>query len=109
MANKKLTPIKVETVPNGYTLDVNGQGYMYFNLEELLKGFMVHIGLNELEYINMEGLESFIEAAVKWKDNGKLVKELTKCKAKLERLELSNKNLKKRLSKYTDDLDDLDE
>lgn len=105
---KNLTPIKLETAPNGYALEVNGQGYLYFTLEELLEGFIVHVGLKELEYMNRDGLKKIIEASLKWKDNGKLVKELTKCKTKLEQLEKSNKAMKKKLSKYIDDLDDLD-
>jgi uncharacterized protein YlxW (UPF0749 family) len=109
MAKKKLTPIKVETAPNGYALNVNGQEYMYFNTEEFFEGFVVHVGMEELEFMNKEGIRSLIETAVKWKDNGKLVKELTKCQAKLERLETSYANLKKKLSRYTDDLEDLDD
>jgi hypothetical protein len=41
---KKIT---VQTLPNGYALNFDGDrrnGYMYFNVDDLLKGFMIHIG-----------------------------------------------------------------
>ena len=48
----KLRKITVQTLPNGYTLDVEGlhpDGYMYHNEIELLIGFITRIGLHESE------------------------------------------------------------
>lgn len=48
----KLRKITVQTLPNGYTLDVEGlhpDGYMYHNEMELLIGFITRIGLHETE------------------------------------------------------------
>ena len=108
MEKKTLTTIKVENVPNGYTLDVNGQGFLYFTTEELVEGFLVHVGMKEADFLSRDAIKKLLEASQKWKDNGKLVKELAKCKMKIERLEGNNRQLKKKLSKYVDDLDDLD-
>ena len=41
---KKLA-ILLRTMTNGYMLEVNDEGYMYFNAQSLLEGFMVHVGL----------------------------------------------------------------
>ena len=49
MTMKRIT---VQTLPNGYSLNFDGDrqnGYMYFNENDLLKGFMIHIGLNMTE------------------------------------------------------------
>lgn len=46
----KLRKITIQTLPNGYSLDVDGMypgGFMYFNEMELLAGFITHIGLHE--------------------------------------------------------------
>ena len=46
----KLRKITVQTLPNGYSLDVEGLppgGFMYFNEMELLAGFITHVGLHE--------------------------------------------------------------
>lgn len=72
--------VRVATVSNGYTLDLTiegqKQGYMYFNLTELLDGFMYHVGLLEVSPYGKAEIREFLDAASKWQDNGLLVKEL---------------------------------
>ena len=51
MAKSELQKISVKTLPNGYELKVNGQEYMYFNTMDMLAGFMVHVGLQETDYM----------------------------------------------------------
>ena len=46
----KLRKITIKTLPNGYSLDVEGLhpgGFLYFNEMELLAGFITHVGLHE--------------------------------------------------------------
>ena len=52
MAKSNLQNVSVSTLPNGYSLKVGGQEYMYFNMMDLLAGFMVHIGLQEADYMD---------------------------------------------------------
>ena len=72
--------VRVATVSNGYTLDLTiegqKQGYMYFNLTELLEGFMYHVGLLEVSPYGKVEIREFLDVASKWQDNGLLVKEL---------------------------------
>lgn len=72
--------VRVATVSNGYTLDLaiegQKQGYMYFNLTELLEGFMYHVGLLEVSPYGKAEIHEFLDAASKWQDNGLLLKEL---------------------------------
>lgn len=51
MAKSELQKISVKTLPNGYELKANGHDYMYFNQMDLLAGFMVHVGLQETDYM----------------------------------------------------------
>lgn len=51
MANEKKQKISVSTLPNGYSMKIDGQEYMYFNQMDLLAGFMVHVGLQETDYM----------------------------------------------------------
>lgn len=37
--------IEIRTAPNGYTLTVGDEQYMYFNADALLEGFLVHVGI----------------------------------------------------------------
>lgn len=84
---KQLLNIKVETVPNGYALDVDDARYMYFNIEELLQGFMYHIGLEELGTTNSKTISEFIAASMEWRaDEGKTTKELLRLRKQNEAL-----------------------
>lgn len=78
--------VRVQTLPNGYSLEFDGMlakgGYMYFTLKDLLKGFMLHIGLNITEQLNMQNIDDFIETAMNWREN-------SKCVAEIERLNLA--------------------
>lgn len=41
----KRPKILVSTVKNGYTLDVDGKSYMYFNVGDMLAGILAHVGM----------------------------------------------------------------
>lgn len=73
---KELLNIKIQTLPNGYALDVEKYQYMYYSLEGLIEGFMLHVGLEESSYCNKEFMKDFIATAVAWKTgDGDLVKK----------------------------------
>ncbi len=94
--------IEVNTIPNGYTLSVGNEEYMYFNEESLLRGIMFHIGLGEREVMDTTTADEFISASVLWKDNKKTVKELLKVQKEnqaLTRSLKSQKDVVKRLTK----------
>lgn len=76
---RQLKKITVQTLPNGYSLDFDGarhKGYMYFNEHDLLKGFMIHIGLNMTEQLSMENIDDFLVAVMNWNETGKCIKEM---------------------------------
>ena len=81
---KKVKLIDVETLPNGYSLKFDGMkqqgGYMYFTPEQLLEGFMAHIGLEMTDQLNMETIQDFLVTAINWKDNKDCVKEIERLK-----------------------------
>ena len=84
---KPLPFIQVVQHPNGYGLAFEGQkkpqGYMYFTVDDLLKGFMVHIGLEITEQLNMETIDDFLEAVINYKSNEKCIKEIERLKQEL--------------------------
>ena len=77
---KKLT-ILLRTMVNGYSLDVNGEGYMYFNAQSLLEGFMVHIGLERLESMTKEEIKDMLNSLKDGSAVKKLQAEVTELKA----------------------------
>lgn len=80
MRRKRIKQISIETVPNGYTLKFDGMkvkdGYMYFSTEELLKGFLCHIGLKQTDMLTKEQIDNFMKATIDWESNVKCVKDL---------------------------------
>jgi hypothetical protein len=96
---KNLLNIKVRTVPNGYVLDLENKSYMYYNLSELLDGFIYHVGLEELDEVDNETRRDIIAASVTWKENGEAIKELIKQKEINEKLENANKRLQNKIKR----------
>lgn len=98
---KHLKKITVLTVPNGYTLTYEGMkptnGHMYFTAEQLLEGFMVHIGLEMTEQLDIDTMQDFIVAACNWKDNAKCVKEIERLNTQLNGLRLRRNGLATKL------------
>ena len=54
--------ILLRTMTNGYMLDVNNEGYMYYSAQSLLEGFMVHVGLERLEAMTKEEIKEMLES-----------------------------------------------
>ena len=78
--NKRLT-ILLRTMVNGYMLEVNNEGYMYFNAQRLLEGFLVHVGLERLEAMTKEEIKDMLEALKDGSAVKKLQAEVTELKA----------------------------
>ena len=66
--------VKVETAPNGYSLDVDGNGYMYFTLAELVEGFFTHVGLGIVDYCDEQTMHDLMTACATWPKEGDAIK-----------------------------------
>lgn len=98
---KPLPFIQVVQHPNGYGLAFDGmkqpQGYMYFTVDDLLKGFMVHIGLEITEQLDMETIDDFLEAVINYKSNEKCIKEIERLKQELVSVKVSRNAMARKL------------
>jgi hypothetical protein len=97
---KELLNIKIQTIPNGYALDVDNQKYMYHSLEGLIEGFMFHAGLGEKPYCNKEFIKDFLATAIAWKTgDGDLVRKnidlVDENKRLLSTIQTSKKTIKR--------------
>ena len=77
---KKLA-ILLRTMTNGYMLDVNNEGYMYFNAQSLLEGFCIHVGMERLEAMTMEEIKEMLDSLKDGSAVKKLQAEVTELKA----------------------------
>lgn len=64
--------ISVRTKVNGYLLEVNDEGYMFFDVRKLLAGMFLHVGMERLEAMTKEEIDIMMAAT----KDGSLVKRL---------------------------------
>ena len=76
----KRLAILLRTMTNGYMLEVNNEGYMYFNAQSLLEGFMVHVGLERLESMTKEEIKVMLGSLKDGSAVKKLQAEVTELK-----------------------------
>lgn len=60
MAKSKKPNITVKTHPNGYELTIGTDGYFYHSLDDLLAGFIVRVGLNCRDVLDVEELHLIV-------------------------------------------------
>ena len=76
---KKLT-ILLRTLTNGYMLELNNEGYMYYNAQSLIEGFCIHVGLERLEAMTKEEIQNLLKATKDGSIAKKLQAEVTELK-----------------------------
>ena len=61
-------------------LEVNNEGYMYFNAQSLLEGFLVHVGMERLEAMTKEEIKEMVNSIKDGSAIKKLQAEVTELK-----------------------------
>ena len=64
--------LSVRTKVNGYLLEVNDEGYIFFDVRKLLAGMFIHVGMERLEAMTKEEIDIMMAAT----KDGSLVKQL---------------------------------
>ena len=101
---QKRLAILLRTMVNGYSLDVNGEGYMYFDIPSLLEGFMVRVGLERLEEMTMEEIKAMLQSLRDGSAERKLQIEVTELKALVDSQKKEIRELKKTIKKLNEEL-----
>ena len=92
---QKRLAILLRTMVNGYSLEVNNEGYMYFNAQSMLEGFMIHVGLERLDSMTKEEIKDMLDSL---KDGSAVKKhqaEVTELKALVDDQKKQIRDLKK--------------
>ncbi len=89
--------ILLRTMTNGYMLDVNDEGYMYYSAQSLLEGFMVHVGLERLEAMTKEEIKEMLDSLKDGSAEKKLQAEVTELKALVDDQRKQIRELKRRI------------
>ena len=103
--------VRLMTTPNGYSLDVDGNGYMYFTLAELVEGFYIHVGLDIVDYCDSQTMRDLMTACATWPKEGDAIKAVAGLEAKVQALEQAHQRdlrnidtLKARMTQAADEL-----
>ena len=99
--NKRLT-ILLRTMVNGYMLEVNNEGYMYFNAQSLLEGFCIHVGMERLEAMTKEEIKAMIKSVKDGSIAKKLQAEVTELKALISEQKKQIRDLKKTIKELNE-------
>ena len=94
--------ILLRTMTNGYMLDVNNEGYMYYSAQSLLEGFLVHVGLERLEAMTKEEIKEMLDALKDGSAVKKLQAEVTELKALVDDQKKQIRELKIKIKKLKD-------
>ena len=89
--------ILLRTITNGYMLDVNNEGYMYYSAQSLLEGFMVHVGLERLEAMTKEEIKEMLDSLKDGSAEKKLQAEVTELKALVDDQKKQIRELKRKI------------
>ena len=100
----KRLAIQLRTMVNGYVLEVNDEGYMYFNAQSLLEGFMIHVGLERLEAMTKEEIKAMLDSLKDGSAVKKLQAEVTELKALVDDQKRLIRDLKKTIKKLNEEL-----
>ena len=87
--------ILLRTMTNGYMLEVNNEGYMYFNAQSLLEGFMIRVGMERLEAMTREEIKAMLDSLKDGSAVKKLQAEVTELKALVDDQKRLIRDLKK--------------
>jgi hypothetical protein len=98
----KRLAIQLRTMVNGYVLEVNDEGYMYFNAQSLLEGFMIHVGLERLEAMTKEEIKAMLDSLKDGSAVKKLQAEVTELKALVDDQKRLIRELKRRIKELKD-------
>jgi len=91
----KRLAIQLRTLTNGYMLEVNNEGYMYFSAQSLLEGFMIRVGMERLEAMTKEEIKAMLDSLKDGSAVKKLQAEVTELKALVDDQRKRIRNLKK--------------
>ena len=89
--------ILLRTMTNGYMLEVNDEGYMYFDIPSLLEGFLVHVGLERLEAMTKEEIREMLDSLKDGSAEKKLQAEVTELKALVDDQRKQIRELKRKI------------
>jgi hypothetical protein len=103
---KELTPIQVDTLPNGYALQVYDKKYMYFNESELFDGLVYHAGMAIMKENDQDVIREIVanlfagDIKVLMERNQAQQAEIAKLEARVRKLQDEKTKIETKVRRY---------
>ena len=82
-ASKRIA-LQVKTMVNGYSVELEREGYMYYDVQSLLEGLFVHVGMNRIGAVTKEEIKTMVDAVQDGSAIKKLQTEVNDLKATID-------------------------
>ena len=95
-----LPRVALRSMRNCYLLDVNDEGYMYYGIDDLIKGFFMHVGVGRPNAMTSLQMNFMLEAI---KDGSAVVQiqsEAAKYRRQVKNLKYKVAQLEMKLKRY---------
>ena len=102
-ASKRIA-LQVKTMVNGYSVELDREGYMYYDVQSLLEGIFVHVGMNRLGAMTKEEIKTMVDAVKDGSAIKKLQTEVNDLKATIDEQKKLIREQKKEIKNLKNEL-----
>lgn len=92
--------ITLRTMRNGYSLDVDDEGYMYYDIDDLMEGFYMHVGLGRPNEMTKEQMADMLQSVKDGTAVVQIQREAAKYQREIRNLKIKVHQLEMKLKKY---------
>ena len=92
--------ITLRTIRNCYLLDVDDEGYMYYGVDDLIKGFFMHAGLGRPNAMTGPQMDYMLNAIKEGTAVVDIQREAAKYRREVKKLKYRVAQLEMKLKKY---------
>ena len=102
-ASKRIA-LQVKTMVNGYSVELEREGYMYYDVQSLLEGLFVHVGMNRIGAVTKEEIKTMVDAVKDGSAIKKLQTEVNDLKATIDEQKKLIREQKKEIKNLKNEL-----
>ena len=92
--------ITLRTIRNSYLLDVDDEGYMYYGVDDLIKGFFMHAGLGRPNAMTGPQMDYMLNAIKEGTAVVEIQREAAKYRREVKKLKYRVAQLEIKLKRY---------
>ena len=92
--------VALQSMRNCYLLDVEDEGYMFYGIDDLIKGFFLHVGLGRPNAMTSGQMDYLIDAIKEGTAVAQIQQEAAKYRRQVKNLQYKVAKLEAKIKKY---------